>query len=737
MASGLLMAAFGCSSNGNSSDSASPASLAGNWQFTMSSPPDNSFIGGIIGGFLQQSQQSVTGAVAYSISLPPGPPVSVACNSGSASVTGTVNGQAVMITVQAGGQTFTLTGTLSADGSTLMGTYSSTTGVQVNGVACGTAQSNLPWSAIAVPPLSGAVQGFFHSMTTNQDLPVTGVLTQGKNIGATNATVTGSLTFQGYSCLGGPAAQTISVNGGISGQYVVMQLFNEAGVNIGQVGQSLFGQSVLEVNANPTLYQSVSGGYVVRNTNVQAGYGGYYVTTTACTPSDYGNLCLAVGSGNSTTCTQPILLSPASLTFPTQLVGSTPTNQTITLTNTDPSGAALTGLSLSFNPGSGVAGDSDFNGLPSFLEMDSCAPSLGSPFSLQSQQSCTITVSFSPQQSCPWVPISGAPAAQCPPFGKFAVGGLGVALTVNSPTSADSDKTFSVPISGTGQSAAIPSTPELDFGSEATGESSPPQALSFANTGLIPVQILGKANSQNACSPSGVTLAPPLQAGSADGLRVVRGPAGITETGQPQLTYSCDIDATSKQANFQLSSDSCTGALLNPGDVCTVTMTYVPQPATPNIFGLDYFLELNTLQCALTQSMAQPNCEIDSGRFPVEIRANPASPLRMSPAAGLDFAAQGKGTKSAPLAITLTNDPQDPHAGIVNFQGNVVTGNFTETDNCGFSLAPGNSCTLNIVFAPASTGFQQGTIAINNTVPSQPLLASPQVQTIRLRGVGQ
>jgi len=744
----LLMAA--CAGNPSSNPSANVTSngtnaapLSANWQFTMSAPLDNSFTGGISGGFLQQSQGSVTGSVTYSIFTPASGPN--ACNSGSASVTGTVQGGSVTLTVQASGQTFTLTGTLSQDNSTITGTYSTTAGTQVSGGTCGTVQTGLPFSAIAVPALNGTVQGNFHSKITNQDFPVTGELTQAQDSGgASSASVTGSLTFQGYSCLGGPSHQVINLNGGISGQLVVLQLFNDQGVGIGQVGQS----AGLNQQVNPVVYESVPAGFVVHNTGGQAGFGGYYVTTKSCA-FDSGNLCLAVGNANlavvgnanANACTQPISLSPASLTFPSQLVGSASTSQTITLTNPDPTGAGvvLSGLSLSFNPGGGIAGFSDFNGFPNFLEVDSCATSPGATFSLQPQQSCIINVFFSPQQSCPWVPTAGSPA-QCPPFsGSAALTGF---LTVNSPKSADGNKAFSVPVSGAGQSSVVPSTPEIDFGSEAPGEASPPQVLSFTNRGMFPVQILGKASAQNACSTTTVTLTPPLQPGSADGLRVVQnnGLSEIAPGGHPALNYFCDFDASSKLPNFQLSSDSCTGTLLFPGNGCAVTITYIPQPSTPNASGLDYFLELNTLQC--TGNSLQPNCEIDSGRFPVELKENPASPLRMSPGAGLDFGPQPigppvAGTLGNPLTITLTNDPADPHAGAVSFQGNIATGNFTETDNCGSSLASGSSCTLTITFIPSSTGFQQGAITINYTVPSQPVLASPQVQTIRLRGIGQ
>jgi hypothetical protein len=146
--------------------------------------------------------------------------------------------------------------------------------------------------------------------------------------------------------------------------------------------------------------------------------------------------------------------------------------------------------------------------------------------------------------------------------------------------------------------------------------------------------------------------------------------------------------------------------------------------------GLDFFLELNTLQCT---SGTTSGCEIDSGRFPVELKANLPTPLRMSPAAGLNFGMQSMGQTSAPLTVTLFNDPKDPNAGTVNFTGNRLQGAYFETDNCGTSLAPGSSCTLTITFTPQIVGYDPGSIAIGYTVRNTPQLP----QTIYLRGTGQ
>ena len=173
----LLLASLMLSGCGGSSSSSSPQNsgpLAGNWQFTLASPSDGSFLGSpnpactpstgtplpiCSGGFLLQNKGSVTGAVVYSIELPPSPnsTLPTLCNSGSAPVTGTVSGQNVTLTAVAGTQTFTLTGAFSSDGSTMMGTYAST-----DGKGCGTAQTGLQWSATSVKPLTGPEIGRAH-----------------------------------------------------------------------------------------------------------------------------------------------------------------------------------------------------------------------------------------------------------------------------------------------------------------------------------------------------------------------------------------------------------------------------------------------------------------------------------------------------------------------------------------------------------------------------------------------
>jgi hypothetical protein len=740
----LLLAATillsSCSSN-HSSTAQQSATFTGNWQFSIVNTPDLTASSGLQGGFLLQSSSSVTGTVVFANTLlnsSQGP-----CNSGAAPITGTVSGQnTITLTAIAGTQTYTLTGSLSADGSTMTGTYTATAGTYtaiVNGVPqvepCGngTQTGTQTWSATLIPPLSGSITGTFHSSNlstsglANQDFPVTGSLLQGQNIGGSSATVTGTLNFSGYPC-----ASTVSVNGQISGNTVVLQLIAPNGANVGQIGVPASEASSSSQDAQPVTLNSTANGYVLSSAGTA-----YVVNSPSCfdasanNAEDVGYICLALNS--TTACQQPITISPARLTFPPQLLASPPSIQTITLTNNQPS-AALTGLSLSWFAISGSnsdTGQTDFTNAPNFTESDNCAVPAGSPFNLLAGQSCTITISFAPQESCTWLPDQGGTLPpQCPLL-------LTALLSIANVPSVDQDQNFTIPVTGTGVSFVEPSTPQLAFSAEAFGESSPSQTLYFTNDGVTPVQILPAAACVNSTLNQYHTLPHPLVQGSTvAGVQVV---SNIRQdTNNSTIDYSCDDDPNTQRPNFQISADTCSGTLLQPQAQCSLQIAFAPQSATTYFSALQYFLELNTVQC--TDPVNDPPspsnpCEIDGGRFPVELTANLASPLRMTPAAGLNFGGVSVGTLSNPQTITLTNDPNLSAQQTVTFVGKiVVSGSYSESDNCPYSLAPGTNCTITVYFKPSVVGNNLGALTINYTTGTNSGL---QTQPVYLLGTGQ
>jgi hypothetical protein len=448
----LLTATLMLSSCGSTfGSSQNNETVAGNWQYTMAPPPDGSFLGGLQGGFLLQTNSAVTGSTAYAVSLPLLP---YPCNSGTAAITGSVSGQSVTLTAVAGSQTFTLGGTLSFDGSTMVGTYKSTAGTASDGSPCGSAQTGLQWSALLVPSMTGPIQGSFHSSggiagLDEQVFLVSGGLLQAANTGASNASVTGNLTFlnpttnlSDYPCF-----TSASVSGQISGNILNLQVLAADGSTWGEIGELPGSNGVTGVNA--VAVASAAGGAVISGSGPT-----YIVGSNSCPQSsgstlsvgnagDYGNICLALGSASA--CQQPITLVPSALTFPSQVLGSPSTMQIVTLANA--TSALLGGLTLTLANNSGAA---------NFTETDACGvnglPSMGQPFNLVPEQSCLITITFAPLETC----AVGTPPAQCP-------SPLTATLTV---ISSNNDMIFTLPITGTGVTAGVGVAHTIELGAE-------------------------------------------------------------------------------------------------------------------------------------------------------------------------------------------------------------------------------------------------------------------------------
>jgi hypothetical protein len=96
----------------------------------------------------------------------------------------------------------------------------------------------------------------------------------------------------------------------------------------------------------------------------------------------------------------------------------------------------------------------------------------------------------------------------------------------------------------------------------------------------------------------------------------------------------------------------------------------------------------------------------------------------ISPAA-LNFGSQGVGTMSAPETLTIGN----PSNVGINIASIVANGNFSQSNTCGATLAPGANCAVNVTFDPSTTGPLQGAITLTDNTPISPL-------AIPLSGIG-
>lgn len=207
--------------------------MTGNWQLNLTEgfPPPATQIS--VGGFLVQSNNSVTGSVQ-------GPTIvggsGTAPCGGISPFVGTISGQNISFSLNPGGTEFDFTGTVSSNGQTMSGSY------QALGGACLGVPTSGTWTGTQVPPLSGSFTGTLVSTeympaytgllgSSGIPISVSGSFTQSPNNGASNASLTGTITAVGYPCF-----KTAYLSGTINGQNVYLDVYDYSGVQIGTLG---------------------------------------------------------------------------------------------------------------------------------------------------------------------------------------------------------------------------------------------------------------------------------------------------------------------------------------------------------------------------------------------------------------------------------------------------------------------------------------------------------------------
>ena len=99
--------------------------------------------------------------------------------------------------------------------------------------------------------------------------------------------------------------------------------------------------------------------------------------------------------------------------------------------------------------------------------------------------------------------------------------------------------------------------------------------------------------------------------------------------------------------------------------------------------------------------------------------------IAVSPPGGLNFSNRAVLTSSPPQTVTLTN----LGSGTVQVSGVIITGPFSQTNNCAPTVLAGQTCQVSVTFTPQAAGPTFGTLTIKDTDA-----ASPQV--VNLTGIG-
>ncbi len=417
-----------------------------------------------------------------------------------------------------------------------------------------------------------------------------------------------------------------------------------------------------------------------------------------------------------------VALSPAGLIFPNQLLSTTSVAQTITLSNGG--NVPVTGISISIT-GADIA---------DFAQTNTC----GTQISALAQ--CTISVTFSPQ-------ATGTRTAQI--------------------TATDSGGTQVADLTGTGGSTPIVtiSPTSLPFNNQSVGVASAPQTIQISNTGTAPLTITSTVTSGDysiQSSTCGATLQAttppstcilnvvftPTTTGSSVGSLTItdnapNSPQVILLTGsgvlQPSVSLSASAIAFGSQT-VNLVSSPQTVSLTNIGSaplsIASITATTgfgvsntCSSPIAPQATCLINVTFDPTAPGAAVGSVTVTDNAANSPQTITLSGTGVTVPIANLSPASLNFStSQAVGTTSGSIPVTLTNTGS---AALV-IGGISTSANFGSTNNCGASVAAGNSCTINVTFSPTAVGNLYGTLTVADNNSGSP--ASTQI--VPLAGIG-
>jgi hypothetical protein len=410
-------------------------------------------------------------------------------------------------------------------------------------------------------------------------------------------------------------------------------------------------------------------------------------------------------------------LSPGSLTFAAQQVGTASAMQTILVTNSGTAGLAVSQVA--------VTGD--------FTEMDNCVGTTGG---IAAGGTCSAKVTFLPT-------AIGARTGLVTIYANVAGGQATAGL------------------SGTGvAAAAIVLNPiSVTYGATVVGAVSATQFITVSNTGGVgamvgTVGVTGDFTiTANTCGTNlgsgvgctvGVAFAP-TAAGTRMGTLTVTDSAGtqtaaLSGVGQLAATDGLAPGSLSFAATaLGTASATQTVTLTNNGDAgLTLVGAAIASGDFTVVNGCGTTLAGHS-SCALQVAFVPKSVGVGMGSMTVAdqfrtqtvalsgLGVAPAG-VSLSPVGTVGFVATGVGLSAAAQTVTLTNNGGLPLS-IVSLK---VSGDFviiSGTNTCGSSVGAGAACTLAVTFSPTAAGARTGTLTVADNAATSP-------QTLLLTGTG-
>jgi hypothetical protein len=375
----------------------------------------------------------------------------------------------------------------------------------------------------------------------------------------------------------------------------------------------------------------------------------------------------------------PVIVSPGTLTFASQTIGTSGAAQAVMLSNTGTTPLSLTGIAINGTN----SGD--------FSQTNNCGTSLAA------NSNCTINVVFTPT----------------------VAGSRNAALTI-------SDNALGSPqivgLSGTGVAAsgACPCSIWSPLATPATIDSSDPGGVelgvkfsSSENGWVTGIRFYKSAANTgihigNLWTTSGTQLATITFTNE-------------TAPGWQQMNFSNPVPITANTpyvASYYAPAGHYSG---DNGYFAISGVNNSPLQAPPNSISANGVYTYGP-------ASSFPQSTYQSSNYWVDVVFNPGA-ISGSPTS-LAFSGQTVGTKSGAQTVTLSNTGGAPISlSSITITG-VNSGDFGQTNTCGASLAPGGNCTISVTFTPTATGTRGASLSITDSDPSSP-------QSVNLSGTGQ
>ena len=429
-----------------------------------------------------------------------------------------------------------------------------------------------------------------------------------------------------------------------------------------------------------------------------------------------------------------ITVAPTSVTFAATYVGSASAIAALTVSNSGTGNLVLSSLSLGGTNAAEfrVETSSTCRAGSTLTAGASCRVNLSFRPTATGAKSSTLTIAHNAAGATSSVPLTGS--ASLPPMPSITVSPAAIAFPAT--TAGSASAIYSVSVANTGTAALVFSaisttgTNANDFRVEPTSTCSvtagvPPSAscrvdLTYRPTVLGPetaslVFAHNAAGGSSSVALNGTATAAaaptiavsanslsfgPQEVGTQSALRTIT----VTNVGTGVLNIGTLTRGGSHVADFSRTGSCQAGmSLAASGGNCTLVFSFAPTAVGTRTSNL---------------TIASNN---SGGNVTISVTGNATSniPVATITPAALTFSTQQVGTSSTAQAVTVGNSG----GGSLVISSVAISGmHFIQSGNCmGASLAAGQVCMLNVVFAPSASGSLASTLTVAHGAAGSPL----------------